>query len=493
MSHEREAFWQKLQTLADEQPRAIALQGEDRTLDYTALIEEVTQRREQLRVANARIVALLLDNSPDALLWDLAVLFEGLSCVALPPFFSAAQRRHCLERSQADTVITGSIFAQELQASDYRQHGALWQRRAAEQPYMPAGTAKLTFTSGTTGTPKGVCLSADSILRVARGLHEASQSVHPVHHLSLLPLAILLENIGCYAALYAGARISLPSQQDLGVQGASGVDASRLLMFLQQRRPDSMILVPQLLLLLVTACEAGAFDASMLSFAAVGGARVSLDLLSRAQAAGLPVFEGYGLSECASVITLNRPDAQRAGSVGRPLPHIWLRLAADGEVLVAGIPMLGYLGDTTPAPAWWPTGDLGELDADGYLYLKGRKKHQFVTSFGRNVNPEWIEAELTQSHCIAQAFVYGEALPSNHALLWPSRPGTTDLQIEEAVNRANQALPDYARVTSWTRLDEPFSPANGLSTANGRPRREAILERYQTLFTPSNLTQGALS
>ncbi len=76
-----------------------------------------------------------------------------------------------------------------------------------------------------------MCLSADSILRVARGLHEASQSVRPVHHLSLLPLAILLENIGCYAALYAGARISLPSQQELGIQGASGVDASRLLMF----------------------------------------------------------------------------------------------------------------------------------------------------------------------------------------------------------------------------------------------------------------------
>ncbi|TFZ32843.1 long-chain acyl-CoA synthetase, partial [Pseudomonas syringae] len=143
------------------------------------------------------------------------------------------------------------------------QPGASCQRPAAGQPYMPAGTAKRTFASVTTGTPKGVCLRADSILRVARGLHEASQSVHPVHHLSLLPLASLLENIGCYAALYAGARISPPSQQDLGIQGASGVDASRLLMFLQQRRPDSMILVPQLLLLLGTACEASALDASM--------------------------------------------------------------------------------------------------------------------------------------------------------------------------------------------------------------------------------------
>ena len=170
-----------------------------------------------------------------------------------------------------------------------------------------------------------------------------------------------------------------------------------------------------------------------------------------------------------------------------------MSLADDGEVLIGNVPMLGYLGETPPADVWWPTGDLGEFDAEGYLYLKGRKKHQFVTSFGRNVNPEWVEAELTQSGHIAQAFVYGEAMAHNHALLWPQRPEMTDLQLAEAVAQANQRLPDYARVSEWTRLPQPFSPANGLATANGRPRRDAILDHYRSLFISSNPAEGISS
>jgi long-subunit acyl-CoA synthetase (AMP-forming) len=201
----------------------------------------------------------------------------------------------------------------------------------------------------------------------------------------------------------------------LGIHGASGVDVPRLLTCLASRQPHSLILVPQLLLLLVSAAEQQAFDPRPLRFAAVGGARVSEALLQRAQRAGVPVYEGYGLSECASVVCLNRPSARRHGSVGQPLPHVQVRLADDGEVLVKGSTLLGYLGEASHSAEWWPSGDLGEFDAEGFLYLKGRKKHQFVTSFGRNVNPEWVEAELTQRGLIAQAFVWGEAMPSN----WP--------------------------------------------------------------------------
>ncbi|AIC20135.1 long-chain acyl-CoA synthetase [Pseudomonas chlororaphis] len=493
MSLERERFKQALRDHAEHQPDAIALWGDHLKLDYATLYAQVMQRQQRLRDEGAKVVALALDNGIEAMLWDLAVLFEGLPCVLLPPFFSPAQRAHCLEQSQAGWVIAEPELDAELKAAGYTQTATFWRRAFSGPGRMLQGTAKLTFTSGTTGTPKGVCLSAESLLRVARELDRASKPADPQHHLALLPLAILLENLGCYAALYAGVTLSLPSQKTLGIQGASGVDVPRLLGCLASRAPQSLILVPQLLQMLVSAVEHKAFNPGTLRFAAVGGARVAAALLQRAQRVGLPVHEGYGLSECASVVCLNRPEANRPGSVGQPLPHVQVRLAEDGEVLIKGSTLLGYLGEPPHTDEWWPSGDLGEFDPDGFLYLKGRKKHQFVTSFSRNVNPEWVEAELTQRRHIAQAFVYGEAMPRNRALLWPHRPDCTDEELAAAVAEANEALPDYAQVHHWVRLDQPFTVANGLLTANGRPRREAIVERYRAQLTESVLSEESAS
>ena len=162
-------------------------------------------------------------------------------------------------------------------------------------------------------------------------------------------------------------------------------------------------------------------------------------------------------------------------------------------MLIKGSTLLGYLGQPDQPEQWWPSGDLGAFDEDGFLYLKGRKKHQFVTSYGRNVNPDWVEAELTQGGAIAQAFVYGEALPQNHALLWPHRADCTDAQLAAAVALANSSLPDYAQVHRWTRLEEPFTAANGLLTANGRPRREAIVAQYHSQLTESAVSEESAS
>ncbi|WP_053144675.1 MULTISPECIES: AMP-binding protein [Pseudomonas] len=493
MSLELQRFQETLRSHAGRNDGTVALWGDTQKIDYVTLYSQVLYRQERLREEQAHVIALALDNGIEAMLWDLAALWEGVACVTLPPFFSPAQRAHCLMQSQATRVVAEPELADELIAAGYTRRGEFWCRTFEGGQRLPAGTAKLTFTSGTTGTPKGVCLSADSLLRVARELEQASLPSAPQHHVALLPLAILLENLGCYAALYAGATLSLPSQKTLGIQGASGVDVPRLLSNLADRKAQSLILVPQLLLMLVSAAEQQAFDPRHLRFIAVGGARVARDLLHRAQRLGLPVYEGYGLSECASVVCLNRPGAHRPGSVGKPLPHVEVRLAEDGEVLIKGSTLLGYLGEPLHTEQWWPSGDLGEFDAEGFLYLKGRKKHQFVTSFGRNVNPEWIESELTQRHHIAQAFVYGEAQPLNHALLWPHRPDCSDEQLAAAVAEANQALPGYAQVHRWTRLPQPFSAANGLLTANGRPRRDAIVALYRNQLTESALSEEPAS
>jgi long-subunit acyl-CoA synthetase (AMP-forming) len=112
------------------------------------------------------------------------------------------------------------------------------------------------------------------------------------------------------------------------------------------------------------------------------------------------------------------------------------------------------------------------------VHLSGRRKNVFITSYGRNVSPEWVESELTARAPIAQAALFGEARPWNVAVIVPRRPGLPARDIAAAVAETNTALPDYARVAQWLLASEPFTPANGLLTTNGRVRRAAIWQRY---------------
>lgn len=489
MRHELTAFQALLRQHALEYPDAVAVQGDAQRYTYRQLLDEVESRAGCLRSQPPGTFAVVLDNGPEALFWDLAALFAERATVTVPSFFSATQFQHCLQQSGVTAVVCEAQWAEQLVALGFARQApaGVWQRDSFVAPALPEGTAKITYTSGSTGTPKGVCLSAETLLRVAHELEAASRPTEPQRYLAVLPLGVLLENLGVYAALMAGACVQLYPQQQLGMGGASQVDFKRLLGAIALSGAQSLILVPQLLMGLVTAIERGLMRVGPLRLVAVGGARVSPSLLARAEAVGLPVFEGYGLSECASVVALNRTGAVRPGSVGKPLPHVQVRIADDGEVLVAGSILLGYLGEPPVTGQWWATGDVGHLDEEGYLYLDGRKKHQFITSFGRNVNPEWVEAELSQSGVIAQAFVHGEALPRNLALLWPLDPGISDEAIEQAVQQCNARLPDYARVHAWRRLPVPLSTLDETLTANGRPRREAILQRYHTLLSDISL------
>jgi long-subunit acyl-CoA synthetase (AMP-forming) len=205
---------------------------------------------------------------------------------------------------------------------------------------------------------------------------------------------------------------------------------------------------------------------------------VGAKLVLAARALGIPAHEGYGLSEGASVQTLNLPGADRPGSAGRALPHAQLRVAADGEIEIRGSLFGGYLGDLAEPPAWWPTGDLGTIDADGFLHISGRKKHLLITAFGRNVSPEWVESALRSENAVAQAVVFGDAQPELSAVLWPVRPDATDTALQAAVDAANAALPDYARVRRWVRGRFDFNAASGMATGNGRPQRAAILQAH---------------
>lgn len=470
-------------------PDHIALEGEHAALSYGRLPGAVADLAARLR--GARGVAILADNGPACAVADLACVDAGIPCVPIPLFFSAEQIRHLLASTGVDTVLTDAPeqvlalldgFRMPHTRPDAWAHAGLSLQRIGitDIPIrIPSGVAKVTFTSGTTGEPKGVCLSQQAMEQVALSLAEASGAVASDRHLSLLPYATLLENIGgLYAGLLVGATVVLPSLDLLGLRGASDLDVPSFVQALSRHRASTCIMIPQMLLALVSAVGQGMPRPEGLRFVAVGGAPVSPHLLAQAGQLGLPVYEGYGLSEAASVVTVNRPGDSKPGTVGRPLPHVRLRFAADGEIEVGGSLFAGYLGDTdTKVDGYWPTGDVGYLDDEGYLHLTGRKKHIFITAFGRNVSPEWVERELTVTAAIAQAVVFGEAKPFNVAVLVP-RLGADAGAVEAAVAAANARLPDYARIRRWLVADVPFSLANGQWTGTGRPRRESIRQAY---------------
>ena len=215
----------------------------------------------------------------------------------------------------------------------------------------------------------------------------------------------------------------------------------------------------------------------------MGGAAVGAKLLiAAARALGIPAYEGYGLSEGASVQTLNLPGADRPGSAGRALPHARLRVAADGEIEVAGSLFGGYLGDPTPRPAWWPTGDLGSIDADGFLHCSGRKKNVLITAFGRNVSPEWVETALRGEPAIAQAVVFGDGQPALSAVLWPLRRDADDAALQAAVDAANATLARLrtraaAGCARRARLQRRERPGHGQRPAAARRHPAAACRR----------------
>lgn len=466
----------------------------------------VESARRALLALGSHTLATVMDNGAAVLALDEAAARAGLVHVPLPPFFTPAQMLHALQAAGVDTLVMAPLALQAMKQSPTWPASLALSWRAldvageplvcARLPFapvgLPAGTAKITFTSGTTGQAKGVCLGAHAMQQVVAGLGQALAPLGIQRHLSALPHAVLLENLsGMAAARQQGVQLLVPPLAELGLQGSSRFDAAVFDRAVRLHRPNSLIVLPQMLRAWCGhLASTGQRAPDTLRLVAVGGAAVGVDVLRAALGLGIPVAEGWGLSEGASVQTLNLSGWEQLGSVGRALPHAQVRVSSDGELEIAGSLFLGYLGSSTPVPTWWPTGDLGHIDDEGFVHLRGRKKHVLITAFGRNVSPEWVELALMQSPAVAQAVVFGEGQPSLSAVLWPAAseadPEAQTTALALAVARANQGLPDYAGIGHWVQAQHPFNAASGMATANGRPRRDAVgLAHHMPINAPS--------
>jgi len=457
-------------------------------LSYAALAGRVAGVSEELRssLPPAGVVGLLGGNRAEWVVGQLAAWHAGMTAVPLPAFFAPAQMAHIVRDAGVSHILCTAEMAGTAALLDAAHH-VISGRQA---PFVPppdaiggSGTGgQIIYTSGSTGQPKGVRLTGRQMLATAAALSKAIGADADDLYLSALPLPLLLETIcAVMVPILAGARIRLmPLLAEALGRNASGGIAGLVAVI----RPTCMVLVPQLLAAWVAELlAAGQRAPDCLRFVAVGGAAVPPTLARQAWELGIPIHEGYGLSECGSVVSLNRAGERKPGTVGKPLPGVDVRIA-NGEIIVGGPSVMERYLHGSPVSGIWRTGDMGTLDEDGFLTVHGRRDNLLVTAFGRNISPEWIESLVLGDPRIGHCLLTLAEGVHPHILLAPSKQGeswfrtASASQIQALIADCCRDVPVYAFPRSHRVVSAEDWLKRGLITGNGRLRRKAILEAY---------------
>jgi long-chain acyl-CoA synthetase len=244
--------------------------------------------------------------------------------------------------------------------------------------------------------------------------------------------------------------------------------------------------------------------------AVTGAAPIAKEILEFFWACGVPVMEGYGMTETATVATTSSPEDHRFGTVGRPLPGVEVKIADDGEVLIKGANIFGgyYKNDDASFGAvvdgWLHTGDLGSLDEDGYLSITGRKKDIIITAGGKNLTPANLENDMKQSRWVSQAVMHGDRRPYPVMLItldeeeivpWAKEQGIEDTSIaalarypdvralvQDELDKANARYAQVEQVKKFVILDHDLTQETGELTPTLKVKRNVVNEKYASLF-----------
>jgi long-chain acyl-CoA synthetase len=419
----------------------------------------------------------------------------------------------------------------------------------------PSDLASVIYTSGTTGEPKGALLTHANIISNALAAGEVFALEPGNLMLSFLPLSHIFERMVLYLCLYFGVQINY----------AGGIET--VANDLKEVRPTLMTTVPRLLekvfaRMQKTASDKGGLSKKMFDWSldiarqssdylaenkslpltlnvkrkiadklvfgklrealggrmmrlVSGGAALPVDIARVFIGAGVPVMQGYGLTETSPVIAVNSIKQNRIGAVGHPLPGVEVKLAEDGEILARG-PLIfqGYFNkveetnsvftEGTESERWFKTGDIGRIDNDGFLFITDRKKDLIKTSAGKYVAPQMIEGMIAQSQFVEQAIIIGDKRKYVAALIvpefeqlrtWAKEQGldTKDKQqliedkrvvdlFKQEVNRLTKGLADYEKVKRIALLAKEFTIDGGELTATLKVRRRVVEDKYKDLI-----------
>lgn len=426
-----------------------------------------------------------------------------------------------------------------------RQDPAPVQQRIADA--QEEDLVSIVYTSGTTGHPKGVMLSHQNFASNARAAGAAIGFDYTHTTLSFLPLSHVLERVVNYVIQYCGATVAYAESIDtlsqnmqeiqptafIGVPRVFEKIHARIMHTISQEKPLKRKLFqwaleigeqvaeyrihgqtpPPLLMGKHRLADRLVFEkirartGGNLRFAVSGGAPLQQELARFFFAVGIDIYEGYGLTESSPVICINRPSAVRFGSVGQAIAGVDVQIAEDGEILARGPNiMTGYFNnpqasaEVLDAEGWLHTGDIGELDSEGFLRITDRKKEIIVMSNGKNVAPQPIENLLKASPYIEQAVLVGNNQKYMAALIYPNYLALETLAREQGIPfnqdhdlarntqihrllgaeiaRLTETFARYEQIKKFALLEEELTQDNGCLTPTLKFKRRVINQKY---------------
>ena len=533
------------QVTAAERPEYLALRTLDGAVSYTygqyaARVRALAAGLHALGIRPGDTVALMLVNRPEFNVVDAAAMHLGAVAFSVYNTSSPEQIAHLFRNAANRIVVTERRFLASVLAArtseiehvvliDGHEPGTMtldglagrgapgFDFEASWRAVAPDDVVTLIYTSGTTGPPKAVQLTHASVLFQCRALNQIVPVQTGGRGISYLPSAHVGDRTlnHYYASMCLGTEItSISDHKQIGLA-------------LTTVRPTRFGGVPRVWEKLKAGLEAaGVRDPSVLSDTAKAAVRTRLglenvdwcvssaapiatDVLQYFLDLGLPLVEGWGMSEASCFAVLNPLEANRMGTVGKPLPGVELKIAEDGEMLIrAPLVFRGYRGDpektaeAIDADGWLHTGDVATMDDEGYVRIVDRKKEIIINSAGKNMSPANIEQQLrASSPLIAQAVCIGDRRPYNAALLvldpemterWaaehdvPGR-GVAELMQHEslraaigaAVEKANANLSRVEQIKRYTVLDSEWLPGGSELTPTLKLRRRVIHEKYR--------------
>ncbi len=444
-------------------------------------------------------VAILAGNVPEWTIADIAAIAAGGVGVGIYPTSSPEQCAYIIEHSDAEFVITDSRAQLAKVASSKFENvreilcieDGSFERfldlgREHRSEYLPQveaiggslhaeDIAIMVYTSGTTGQPKGAMLSHRYVLNSVESLRLSVPIFDTDVSFSYLPGCHVAERIsGIYNRLYNGTSVHFVD------------DLSRLYEYMLDVRPTVFASLPRFFEKMHSAIVLKHAEGTIerqavkdgfggrIRLLTSGGAPLPTEIAQFFANAGVPILQAYGLTEniCAAFNTFEH---LKFGTVGRPMPMCEIKIAADGEILISGRLMFsGYYKEPEKTAemftddGWLLTGDLGELDEDGFLRITGRKKEMIVLSSGKNVAPALIENMIRESHLISQCFVYGDGRSYCVALvtLNPAEAAFAGTYAEMAKSEVMRAA-----------VEKIIAAANTRVSNSEQVKRFAILER----------------